>query len=69
MKLSIYLNRYVFVIRSLMKSSMCVCVGGGGGGGAFWIDKNAKFLHADNEDTDQNTRMSSLGANHINYVS
>ena len=32
--------------------------------GAFWIEKDAKFLHADNEDSDQTARMfeSSLGA-------
>ena len=26
--------------------------------GAFWIVKDAKFLHADNEDSDQTARMS-----------
>ena len=27
---------------------------------AFWIDKNAKFLHVDNEDSDQIARMRKL---------
>ena len=28
--------------------------------GAFWIGKDAKFLHADNEDSDQTARMRRL---------
>ena len=28
--------------------------------GAFWIGKDTKFLHADNEDADQNARMRRL---------
>ena len=28
--------------------------------GAFWLAKDGKFLHADNEDSDQTARMSRL---------
>ena len=45
-KLSVYLNRRVFVIRSdcaFAKSSL----------GTFWLDKDSKLLHADKEGSDQ----------------
>ena len=36
--------------------------------GAFWIDKDATFLHADNEDCHQTARMRSLGARGRRYA-
>ena len=54
-KLPIYLNRRVFVMRSLMRIFT----------GLILDCQGCKISSCGQEDTDQTTRMSSLGANHI----